>query len=418
MDDAAHATLGPFVRLRAEMSRRPLVIALVVLVAALLLAPIVLMMLAGQATDGLPDDGTAPEVIDPEPLAAEDVDWAIAFPLLAGPANTYTLQAGTLSEHAPLVDLEVPFGLDPNTNPGRMPAMGMNDDGRVVFVADDGNRSSLRRIAIARAAIAEELAVVDHVVYSLVVAPGGQHAYLAIGERQDAEHDLGIVRVSLDGQAVTEPVFDPALGAREEPAVMLAAVVGFHVDIALSVDGRHLIRHACAGPAGCASQVIDTQTHAVTPLGDRTVRGVAGGIALTQHCAANCVFELIDLSSGEKRPLPGVELDAAITLVDGRPRIAVVDTEQGGAAVLRSVDPVDGSISDVFRTRPGASLSLMPLGTDVVIALPEGYVLADMSGEDVGAIVAMHMLAIPLDGAPPVELGRPPIRHEFGDVQG
>jgi hypothetical protein len=200
--------------------------------------------------------------------------------------------------------------------------------------------------------------------------------------------------------------------------VVLAAVVGFNVDLALSVDGRHLIRHACAGPAGCASQVIDTQTHAVTPLGDRNVRGVAGGIALTQRCAADCVFELIDLAAGETRPLPGVEFDASITLVAGQPRIAVVDTAQGGAAELRSVDPTDGSVSDVFRAQPGASLSLMPLSTEVVIALPDGYVLADMSGEDVGALVAMHTLAIPLDGSPPVELGPPPIRHEFVDVQG
>ena len=400
------------------MSRRPLVIALVALVAVLLLAPIVLLMLAAPAADGRPDDPTAPEAVHPEPLVAADVDWAFAVPLFGGTANTYSLQAGTLSEPAPLIDLDVPFGLDPNANPGRMPAMGMNDDGRVVFVADDGDRSSLRRIAIARAAIAEELAVIDHIVYSLVVAPGGQHAYLAIGDRHDAERDLGIVRVSLDGQAVVERVFEPDLGARGEPSVVLAAVVGFHVDLALSVDGRHLIRHACAGLAGCASQVIDTQTHAVTPVVDREVRGAAGGIALTQRCAADCLFELIDLASGDTRPFPGVEFDAAITLVDGQPRIAVVDNAQGRAAVLRSLDPADGSVSDVFRAQPGSSLSLVPFRTEVVIEVPDGYVLAEMSGEDVGAIVEMHTLAIPLDGSPPLELRPPPIRHEFGDVQG
>ena len=403
------------------MSRRSLVIALAAASIAAVIAVALLLTMARQPAARNPSGTEAPGSVAPAavgPLDPGSVGWVYAAPLFEGPANSYTLQAGTLDEPGPLVDLQVPFGLDPNSNPGRMPAVSAAVNGAVVYVADDGTGSSVRRVELARNALEEELATLDEVVYSAVVTPDGRHAYLALGDRVDPERDLGIVRLSLDGNARVERIFDPAAGASREPTIVLAAVVGFHVEIRLSLDGRHLVRYACAGPAGCASQVVDVDSGEITQMADRTVVAVAGGVALTQRCQAECVMELIDLESGALQRLPGVQFEAAMALVGGRPWVALVDSSNGEGQVLRALDPRDGSIVDIFRAPPGRSLMMSAAQGPVRLSLPDGYVLAAVSGDDVGAIVEVHTLAIPLSGGEAVELPPVPFRPEFGGAEG
>jgi hypothetical protein len=400
------------------MSRRSLLIASLVLVAGLLSVPIALL-LAGSTGQGSQVDSTAPEPSDAEParqLRPDEVGWVYAAPLFAGPAETYTLQAGTLDEPAPLVDILVPFGIDPNTNPGRLPAVSAVVDGFVVYVADDGRRSSVRRVAV-DGNDDEEMAILEEVVYSLVVSPDGSTAYLALGDRADPERDRGIVRLSLDGLARVERIFDPASGARVEPRIAPAAVVGFHVDLGLSLDGLHVLRHACNGPAGCSWSVIDARNRDATDMGDRMVLGAAAGIVLTQRCQMQCVAELVDLASGAQQPLPGIEFDVTLALLDGAPR--VVFTEPRGAlSVLRALDPRDGSVVDVFRAPRGSSMMLTPPQGQLRLALPAGFVTTEISGEDVGAIVQMHTVAVPLAGGMPSELPAAPIRMELAGIEG
>lgn len=410
------------------MPRRPLVIAILTLVAAIVVVPIVLLAPAGSrplTPSPPPGASQEPDPAAVEALRAEQVRWAYAAPLFEGPAaGMYTLQAGVLGEPLPIVDLQVPFGLDPNSNPGRVPAVGRVVGGAVVHVADDGRRASLRRVAVAPDAVPEELAVLDQIVYSLAVAPDGAHAYLALGDRADPERDLGIVRVSLDGQARVEPVFDAAAGARLQRGFMLAAIAPFSVQIDLSVDGRHLVRYACAGPAGCAAQVIDVESGGATPIGDVVPMAVASGIVLTQRCGAVCELEVIDLATGASERIAGAAFGGTITMVDGRPLVAFID-QASGASVLRALDPADGSVTEVFRAPDGASISIGAWtiapgmgGPGPGISLPDGYVLTTISGEDVGAIVEMHAVAIRLDGGDAVELPPMPIRHEFPGING
>jgi hypothetical protein len=304
-----------------------------------------------------------------------------------------------------------------NTEPWRRPAVGAVIGGSVVHVADDGTRSSVRRIAVAPDASGEELAVLDEVVYSIAVTPDGGHAYLALADRADPHRELGIVRISLDGLARRKQVLDPGAAAQSEPGIRLAAVAGFNVDIVLSVDGRHLVRDACLGPPGCAQQVIDVETGVVTPLVNRRVMGVAAGMVLAQQCAAECVIELIDLASGAVDPLPGIVFEAAMALIDGQPRVVFVDSTREPEA-LRAVDPRDGSAVDLFRAPPGSALTLAVVSPDVRIALPAGYLLVSVSGDDIGAIIDLRSVAISLEGGQPVELPLPPFRPEFHGVEG
>ena len=401
------------------MPRRPLVIAiLAVLAAAALSVPLVLVFVVDRPAADAPSPTASAEPRAAEPLRPDEIGWVFAAALFEGPAETYSLQAGTLGEPAPILDLQVPFGVDANVAAWRRPAFGPVIDGTVVYVADDGAQTSVLRSTIEPNPAVQQLAALDEIVYSIAVAPDGKHAYLALGDRADHELDRGIVRVSLDGQGRQERIFDPAPGANHESVFSLAAVVGFHVDISMSMDGRHLIRYACAGLAGCGQQVIDLETGAVTPFGERRVLGVAGGIVLVQQCLAECFFELIDLASGAVHRLPGKQWDATITLVGDRPRVVVVDDTQPDGAVLRAFDPADGAAREIFRAPPGKMVTLSAVSPDMRIGLPEGYLLVSLEAAEIGAIVESRAIAVPLDGGQPVDISLPAFRPEFHGVQG
>jgi hypothetical protein len=403
------------------MSRRPLLIALLALVAVALLVPIVVVVLPGSGGDRSIVDRGAPEsagAAPAEPLRLDQVAWVHAVPLFAGPAETYALQAGSLDVPVPVVDLEVPFGVDPNSNPGRSPAVSGVVDGHVVYVADDGRRSSVRRVPIDANGADEEVATLDDIVYSVAVAPDASHAYLALGDRVDPERDGGIVRLSLDGLGRVERILGPAPQAASQPSIIQAAVVSFHVDISISLDGRHLTRYSCNGAAGCVWQVIDLDSLEVIELGgDRTIIGVAGGIALTQHCRMECMIELVDLDTGLTEPIPAIEFEATLTLLGGEPQV-VFTQRHGDVTVLRLLDPGDGSVVDVLAPRRGSSITLLPPHAQVRLATPSGYVIAQISEEDHGVVVNVHTVAVRLDGGAVVELPAAPIRDEFAGVEG
>jgi hypothetical protein len=61
---------------------------------------------------------------------------------------------------------------------------------------------------------------------------------------------------------------------------------------------------------------------------------------------------------------------------------------------------------------------LTPAQGQLRLALPPGFVTTAISGEDVGAIVEMHTVAVPLAGGMPSELPAAPIRMELAGGEG
>jgi len=400
------------------MSRRPVVIALVALLAVLLLAPIVLLMLAGSAGDAeapAGPDGAAAEALD-----AADVGWVYAPIQFAGAraGRAYSLQAGSLAHPGPVVDIDVEWVSDPATQVGRAPAVGPAIGRAVTYVRDDGERSHVHRIAIAPNGQDVQLADLPEIVWSMAVAPDGRDAYLALVDRADPTRDLGVVRLSLDGLARVERVMDPTGRAAAAPDIQPVAFLEFAADVRISADGRHLTRRTCHGQAGCQTDVLDLETGNLTPMADREVLGVAGGVVLGQHCGeAGCALEAIDLASGQISDLAALGPETILTALDGRPVVVFPELVDGRTAVLRALDLRDGGVVDVFRAQ-GSTITLIPIQINVLMSTPESYLLIGVSGEDIGAVVGFDLIALPLGGGEPIELPFPPFRDDFAGVEG
>ncbi|MGH2379770.1 MAG: hypothetical protein ACRDG7_00910, partial [Candidatus Limnocylindria bacterium] len=122
------------------MNRRTLSL-IAVGVAILLLivvGPMLLLRFAGAEPDAAVTQSASASIPQPDPpadrLEPGDVGWVFAPWLFAqGPAGHYVLQAGTLADRAPVIDVEVPWVTDQATQVGRVPAVGRAIDGTVVY---------------------------------------------------------------------------------------------------------------------------------------------------------------------------------------------------------------------------------------------------------------------------------------------
>ncbi len=408
------------------MLRRPILIALAALLAVLVVGPVVLLLLAGApgVTDG-ESPSASPAAASDEAVAGRlepgDVAWVFAPWLFGqGPANRYVLQAGTLADAEPIIDREVPWASDPETQVGRMPAVGRAIDGTVVYATDDGVATAIHRLQIRANGEDEVLAEMGEIVWSMAVAPDGVHAYLALVDRDDDEHDLGVVQLALDGSGATREVMPPSRPRAMEPAGMrLAAIARFGVDLIMSADGGHLVRRTC-GEGACTIDVLDLESGDVIDLGAREVMGVAGGVILSSRCGAvRCFGEAIDLTTGVVQELP-FEGESAITAFEDGAAIVYIELGEDGA-VLRALDPFDGEIRDLVRVGSGSALVLTPPQGDLRISMPPGWIHAAVATEldGKGAVVPFTDLAVPLDGGAVIELPAAPIRHPDGlGVQG
>lgn len=405
------------------MVRRPILIALAALLAVLVVGPVVLLLLAGSpgATDQAGPSASQAAASDEAvagPLEPGDVAWVFAPWLFGqGPANRYVLQAGTLADPEPIVDVEVPWAADQETQVGRMPAVGPVIDGTVVYVADDGVGTAIHRLQIRTNGEDEVLAEMREMVWSMAVAPEGLHAYLALVDRDDDEHDLGVVQLALDGSGETREVMAASRPQAMEPAgTRLAAIARFGVDLIMSTDGAHLLRRTC-GAGVCTIDVLDLASGEVIDLGAREVMGVAGGVVLSSRCGAvRCFGEAIDLATGVAQELP-FQGESSIIAFDGGSAIAYIEHDADGGAVLRVLDPFDGEIRDLVRVARGSALVLSQPHGDLRISMPPGYVHAavatDLEGKG-GAVIPFTDLAVPLDGGAVIELPAAPIRHPDG----
>lgn len=408
----------------AEMTRRTTLLALAILGGMLVVAPLAYLSIARPATPGASAPGaSAPgePAAEARPIGPADVAWVYAPWIFArGPRGVYELQAGTLADPAPVIDLEVPWVVDQQAQVGREPAVGPVIDGTVVFVADDGQRSRVRRAEVAANGADEVMADLRHIVWSMAVAPSGTHAYLGLVDRNDDRRDLGVVRLALDGSGDLREVMPTTVALRpDRPGVRLAAVAGFDVDLRISSDGRHLVRRVCDGGAACTIDVLDVESGGEVDVGGREVLGAAGGILLTSRCAeVRCFSEIIDLATGRVEELRGIPGEVTITLVGDRAAIVFVEQAADGRTRLRALDPITGEARDLLEVPAGGAIGLAGVQGDLRVSLPHDHLLVsvatDVEGVGGGAVVPFQDVAVPPTGGAAVELPSVPLRHPDG----
>ena len=215
-------------------------LALVVLVAtaALVSRPI------GIATSETSAGATGAEAGPPE------VAWVFfsQLPPGGGPGK-FMVQAGLFGEPRPRVDVEVPWAVDTAVDIARTPAVARPAAGAVVYAADDGETSTIQRVAIEPGATPQAVAEVDDAVWSIAAAPDGSVAYLAVVTRGQPEADLGVVRVALDGSGAVEPFLAPV--AQEHTVGIRLAAAHHSASPSTSAPTASTSRgHACRGAAG------------------------------------------------------------------------------------------------------------------------------------------------------------------------
>jgi hypothetical protein len=252
---------------------------------------------SSQPAESATSDAPSPSA---DPLGLGDIDWTYTPPpsTLGGPQGAYMLQAGTLADAEPLVDLEVPWRAEMGEGIFRNPAIGAPHDGTVVYVADDGTASEVRRAQIAADGIDEALASLPDVVWDMVVAPDGRAAYAAIVDRGDNKRDLGVVQILLDGSGAVEPILPPAPLAAAV-GVRRAAVIAFQIHLSISSDGQQLVRRTCQEAGSCLVQVLELATGRAIELPEREVLGVAAGVIVARRCdERGCGLEAVDIETG------------------------------------------------------------------------------------------------------------------------
>ncbi len=396
---------------QAGMTGRKLWALAITAIGVMVVVPVAALVLVG------PQPPPADTTPSSSPLASEtvvvpavgDIAWVFAPPPGAGMAvESYGLQAGTLDVEQPLVDLEVEWHADLATDIARQPPVGRPLGGAVVYVADDGVASAVHRAQIAADGHDEILAQFDEGVWDMAVAPDGQVAYAALVERGDTEHDLGVVRIALDGSGEMEPVM-PSAELAADGAITRVAFISFNVELALSVDGRHLVRRSCAGSEGCVLEVVDLTTGVTRQVPEGEVLGVASGVIVMHRCGVDgCRLEATDLDTGATLPIDG-DPDGRVTLVGGNPVFVGLSHGPEALTSVSATDLETGQRTDLYRSPDGASAGI-DLHLFLALDVPDGHVHVTESipvGEE-GAIVNVRFRELLISVADGHQVEMPP----------
>lgn len=398
----------------------------------LLIGVVVLAALAAAiAIAGLPLLGTAAgspsaSVSGDVPTAgpSEEVDassflWANAS-MIPPPAGrelpvAYSLQGGTLADREPALDLDVRFvmGAGPG-DVGRIPAISEPADGAVVYAADDGNASQVRRATLSEPVADELMLELEPVVWAIAVTGDGGHAYALLVDR-DEFRDAGVVRVALDGSGQAEQVLGPA-----EPAaaggILQVAIPGFQGWLMLSADDRHLVRRVCT-PVACALDALDLESGEALRLVDGEALGVANGRVFWRRCVDACELGVTDIASGEERPIGAVGGPSLVTMtvVEDRPMLVhALDPAAGQGSTLLAIEPDTGMTTELLEGG-GAFIELhWNLHNALKITGPPGWVVVTVHG----ANGRSDGVAVRVSDGETVPLPSAPIRQPMPGVQG
>lgn len=360
------------------MAHRRIVPWLFGVVGVLILAPALILALE-LVTES--DPASSPNLPGVAPtLQADRMFWSAATPDVDA-EGSFLLQAGTLAQLAPVLSFEVPYVTRAVDEIVRAPAISTPARGMVVYVADDGVASEIRSVDISDAANDRLIARLDEIVWDLVVDADNQVAYLAVIQRDGT--DGGVLRLPLVGGDGPRQILDAAEIFSRTRGVILAAAMSLDLQLELSVDGRHLYRHACR-LAQCVDEVIDLSTGAIQPIGNRILIGIANGTIYHHACGdQGCKAMAIKFGVGRERELTDLPRDAFVTTVDGRPVLVreAVLRRDGNALAIETFDISSGRVLEVLHAPPGGSLALVRNNRfiDVALSVDPGIVLVDVS---------------------------------------
>ena len=282
-------------------------------VAILLIAPIVLLVVAGGRLSGSPAGPSDPSASP----SAPSTEGEIAFADAASPEDAAwyrhgrdlqrfppRLEVGTFA-HGVTFEVEWPINGDPAAIIPLRPVLGVGD-GVVVMVDDDGRRSTLRAIVAATGEVHDLLAS-DDVIVDGVLAADGRIAYFITADRLTGAL-TGAWRVSVAVGAAPEKLQALVLAG---PEIRLAAVTRELTRVMLSADGATLGVFRCID-ADCTLRTVRTDDGSL--VGELHVpRGGGDPFAVTDQWALlrpivpegpDRFAEVVDLESGERRPIP------------------------------------------------------------------------------------------------------------------
>jgi hypothetical protein len=347
-----------------------------------------------------------------EARTAADFLWTYTEPLLpagGGPPRSYTLQGGTLADQAPALDVEVPWVIgDRPADAARNPAVGGPVAGAVVYVADDGLRSTVHRVPLTPPLDDAPILVVDDVVWAVAATPDGAAAYLVVLDRESGA-DRGVVGLALDGSAALTHILDPA-GVLVGSAGVRPAATAAQFSLAVAVDGSHLVRRACARDGTCVLDVVDLATLRATRLADREVIGLGAGYLLSWDCAAaDCASSATDLSTGVEIPLTGIGDD--LFLVRAGARAIVVHSEfgpDGNPHAILATDLDSGETTRLIESEGPDEFVRADNPTariDLKLEAPDGWLIMERFAD-----ASASTWGVPVRGGAGIPLGAPPFR--------
>ena len=244
---------------------------------------------------------------------------------------------------------------------------GAPDDGRVVIGTDDGRRSTISVVDLARGCMRVVAVTTDVVRNAVLAADGG--AIIEHRVRRSDRADLGIWRrTTADG--TSERIL-----AAVEPDARFG--ITFLTTLQWATDGRHLGIASC-GEVACRLRVLDTvggSVRAVADPGLGELVGLDADRAVMRGACRGLPCPILDvgLDGAHVSPLS----DAAGTadlVVDDRGR-AVVAFEHDGPGGPLSIVPLGGAATAAQRTDLPADLHIADHDAVVAVDLPPGWVL-------------------------------------------
>jgi hypothetical protein len=261
-------------------------------------------------------------------------------------------------------------------------------DGTILVGTDDGRRSRLSLIDVARScawAVGESL----DVIRTATLAPDGATLFEYRVDRR-TRTDLGLWQRRLDGSTEPSRVLPPLVAdARFGPTWL--------TDLVWSDDGRSLAVHAC-GEVACRVRVLDPVIGDVQLIADPDVGDLVGlaGDRLVAHGVCRglpCPLLSVDLRDGTATVLEHAAGQAVLSRdADGRP---VVVHEVGAAGRTLLIVGLDGQHPEAMDGDPdGRRLVAGPARSGGAAETAPGWILFGPDGR------------LPIDGAL-----RPVLRH-------
>jgi hypothetical protein len=357
----------------------------------------------------------------PAEVEASSFTWAAAS-LLPPPAGlpmpiAYSLQGGTLGDPARPLDVTVPFAMtDAPADIGRIPAIAEPTAGAVVYVADDGRVSQIRRATLSDPVSDELILELDAVVWTVTVSADGSHAYALLTLRGRAD-DAGVIRVALDGSGQVEQLMPPVEATAPGDGFRLVAIAGFRAALLVSEDERYLLRRVCpAADRACQVDVLDLESGDVLALPDREVLGISSELVLAMPCdMAGCHLTVLDLATGDERLVGPLNGQAVLATVDGRVVVAHNSSPLGREQMrLYATDVLTGESVELLAGAPGGFVEVHSnLYVTTKVAGPGGWVVVtvwDPQGRGQGLAVDLSDgTTIPLAVAPGGAVVLPPM---------